>query len=124
MSEERRALVVKIGGEAFIKCLTEFGAGQTRDLLIYAASQGDWMATELLCLVPGTAALGAFLKRVPTFTVTEEEFEHWCKSCSFCWGEKPPATGHNPTTEEVKAALAKLTVVNGKIKLKKDLGGN
>jgi len=59
---------------------------------------------------------------VPSFTVTEEEFEHWCKSSSFCWGmnvPEEPTTNYNPTTEEVKAILAKFTVVDGKVQFKK-----
>jgi len=96
----KRALAVTIGGEIFIEALQKYGASAVLDFLVkqvalpleydtmrnhYRLCKGspDWILNELLVVWTSTVAMSDFLKRIPVFTVTPEEFEHWSKSGSF-----------------------------------------
>lgn len=117
--ENKRALVVNIGGEAFIECLSKHGQSATLDLLIKVSPQGGWIVEELLCMLVSTCAIAGFLKRVPQFQVTEEEFRHWCDSPEFMYGAKRPSIGATCEEGEVVKILSRFTQKDGKVAFKK-----
>jgi len=80
---DKRAIVVSISGESFMEALQKYGASQTLNFLVRASTNGDWVLNELLAIWTSTVSLSEFLKKIPVFEVTPEEFEHWMKSGSF-----------------------------------------
>ncbi len=82
----KRELAVHLCGEAFIDALQRFGPSAVLDFLIRIPVGNDrdrWLMDEFLVMWASTVPIASFLKRIKTYEVTPEEFEHWMKSGCF-----------------------------------------
>lgn len=74
-------LETKINEELGIQVVLK-GAGEkaTLDFLVkLSATQDDFVLNELIAVLPTVSSLGNFLRKMPSYKVTPEEFEYLVK---------------------------------------------
>lgn len=116
----KRERALALSGEAFLESLQKNGASSTLHLLIRLSANVDWMVNELLYLFAATVTMSDFLKKIPSYQVTEEKFQHWCQSPEFLFGPRRQGlTGVQVDGEEIKAILKKVGVLMAEKKAEK-----
>ena len=68
--------------DAFTRTLVRYGYSVTLDMLVRASSK-DCIAQKLLMKLPGSSAAWDFLRKIPTYKVSQKLWDYWTASPNF-----------------------------------------
>jgi hypothetical protein len=68
--------------DEFTRTLVRYGYSVTLDMLVRASSK-DCIAQKLLMKLPGSSAAWDFLRKIPTYKVSQRLWDYWTASPNF-----------------------------------------